>query len=230
MIRTRWYVLALVLIGLFVLAACGSDDASKTPITGDRLLTVTFDEPGAWEEGTYPAGETDPTSVLAIADGRYRIDHRADRSASFTWGAGGDAYENVIIEVETGQLSAEKDNLYGVLCRLSQDESGDWTGYALLISGDGHFGIADLAHGGLDFVLEWHQSDVIKQGQASNTIRAVCVDGYLAIYANDTFLGEVKDNMYRRPGQVGLIAGVTEGETVSIAFDNLTVYEGALDG
>jgi len=29
---------------------------------------------------------------------------------------------------------------------------------------------------------------------------------------------------------VGLIAGVTESETVSIAFDNLTVYEGALDG
>jgi len=67
-----------------------------------------------------------------------------------------------------------------------------------------------------------------RQGRASNTIRAVCVDDYLAIYANGTFLGEVKSSDYRRAGQVGLVAGVSRNKDIRVAFDNLAVYEGAI--
>jgi hypothetical protein len=48
------------------------------------------------------------------------------------------------------------------------------------------------------------------------------------VYANGKFLGDVKNDTYPRPGQVGLLAGVTGGGTVSIAFDNLAVYEGTV--
>ena len=41
-------------------------------------------------------------------------------------------------------MNEEKDNLYGVLCRLGTDSRDNTTGYALLISGDGHYGIAEL--------------------------------------------------------------------------------------
>jgi hypothetical protein len=229
-----------VLIGLVVsvtaailLAACGSDDPSKTAERGAELLAVTFDESGTWEEGAYPAGDS-PTVSLSIVEGRYQIDHQAERGASFIWGEGGsdvlsDSGENVIIEVQTEQLSAEKDNLYGVLCRLGEDTRGNATGYALLISGDGHYGIAELRSNSLSFLLDWHQTDTIHQGEALNTVRAICVDDYLALYVNDKFLGEVTDTMYQRSGPIGLIAGVTDEETVSIAFDNLTVYEGTLN-
>jgi hypothetical protein len=145
-----------------------------------------------------------------------------------TWGAGGDAYENVIIEVEAEQLSPEKDTLYGAMCRLVTDDSGNTTGYALLVSGDGQYGIAEVNGRSLSFLLDWHQSKTIKQGQAVNTIRAVCVDNYLAVYANGKFLGDVTSDTYRRPGQVGLIAGVTGGAEVYVAFDNLAVYDGSL--
>jgi hypothetical protein len=213
--------LALVIL----LAACASNDATKTATKGDELLAVTFDAPRSWEEGSY-AGDTEAT--LAIIDGRYQIDYRAGRSPSFVWGVGGDAYENVIVEVETEQLSATQDNLYGVICRLRLDDRGDPTGYALLISGDGHYGIAEITSDSLTFLLDWRQSAAVRQGRAMNTIRAVCADDYLAIYVNDKFMGEVKNETFRRAGQVALIAGVTGGAEVSVAFDNLAVYEGAI--
>ncbi|MCL4239151.1 MAG: hypothetical protein KJ047_12970 [Anaerolineae bacterium] len=226
--RTLFKLLIALGTAALALAACGGSDPSYRPVAGEMLFSESFDAPGSWEEGAYPPDAADPVSRLAIADGRYGIAHRAERAASFTWGAGGADYEEVIVEVRAEQLSAGKDNLYGVLCRLAQDDAGNWSGYALLISGDGHYGIADLSRGSLGFLLKWHQSDVIEQGQAANTIRAVCARNYLAVYANGQFLGEVKDSLYRRAGQVGLIAGANEGVTVHVAFDDLAIFAATL--
>lgn len=226
--RNLW-IAAVSLITMLILAACGSDDPDQTAVTGDVLLTQTFDAAGAWEEGAYPADADTPNATLAIVDGRYQIDFRADRSAALTWGSGVEAYTNVIVDVTLAQLGGDDDNLFGVACRLQEDADGNATGYVLVISGDGHYGIAELSRRSLDFLLEWHQTDVIKQGQAQNTLRAVCVDDYLAVYANGEFLGDVKDGQFPRAGQVALVAGGTNGNTVSVAFDDLTIYKGALD-
>ena len=226
----RGVVLGVMLMGVvLVLAGCGDDDPSKTVDQGAELLAVTFDETGTWETGIFPVGEV-PTSTLAIDEGQYQINHRAEDTASFIWGEGAldNSADNVIIDVQVEQLSEEKDNLYGVLCRLGTDSRDNTTGYALLISGDGHYGIAELKSNTLSFLLDWHQTDAINQGVATNTIRAICVEDYLALYVNDTFLGDIKDTMYPNSGPVGLIAGVIEEAAVNIAFDNLTVYEASL--
>ena len=215
-------VLAVMVGGALILAACGGDAPAQEVTQGEELFTVGFDAPGTWEEGAYPADA--PTSMLTIEEGRYQIDHRAGGSSSFTWGAGGEDYQDVLVEVNTEQLSTEDDNLYGVACRLAENSDGSQNGYALLISGDGHYGIATIKNDTLNFLLEWHQSDAIQQGQATNTIRAVCVENYLAIYANGEFLGDVTDNTYLRPGQVGLVAGVTRDSAVRITFDDLAGY------
>ena len=223
--KTR--VLVFGMLSVLLLAACGSDNASRNVEQGAQLLNVTFDAADDWETGTFPAD--DPTASLAIQDGRYRVTHSAERSASFTWGQDGEAFEDVIIEVTAEQISEYDNNLYGVACRLAEDERGNQTGYALLISGDGHYGIADLSHNSLDFLLEWHQTREIHEGQETNTIRAVCAADYLALYVNGEFLGEVEDDAYRRAGQVGLVAGVNKGESVEIAFDDLAVYAATID-
>jgi len=220
--------IVIVSAAALILAACGEDKPSETVTQGQELFSVTFDQPGSWEEGKYPIDAATPDSVLAITGGRYQIDLRAGQSASFTWGAAGDSYEDVVIEVDTEQLSSEKNNLYGVACRLVADAQGATTGYMLLISGDGNYGIAEMTNNALSFLVKWHQSGTIRQGRASNTIRAVCVDDYLAIYANDKFLGEVKNTDFQRAGQVGLVAGVTKGKDVSVAFDDLAVYEATI--
>ena len=227
----RWAImLGVLVLGVVVLAACGSDDPDRDVTAGDTLLRVTFDDAADWETGRYPAGADDPDMALVIEDGRYRIDFRAGRNAALTWGTGGDAREDVIVEVVAEQLSGSDDNLYGVGCRMVESEDGGMSGYVLLVSGDGHYGIAELSRNSLDFLLEWHQSDAINTGNAQNAIRAVCVDDYLAVYANGTFLGDVTDRRYVRPGQVALVAGVTSEGRVSVAFDDLVVSEGRLNG
>ncbi len=225
--RTRFLTGTFLLL-ILLLAACADDEPSRSVRSGDLLLSESFAAPQTWEQGIYPPDAATPDSQLVVQEGRYELFHRAGRTASFTWGAGADAPQDVIVEVSVEQLSADKDNLYGVLCRLAQDEAGQWSGYALLISGDGHYGIADLSRESLDFILEWHQSDAIRQGQALNTLRAVCADDYLALYANGEFLGEAKDSRYRRAGQIGLIAGVTASGEVRVAFDDLTVRAASL--
>jgi len=218
----RWIWIAAALI----LAACGSQDATQEANQGSELLSVTFDGPDDWETGAYPADN--PTSTLSINQGRYQIDHQSSNRASFAWGIGGQPAEDVIIDIDTEQLSSEKDNLYGVGCRMTVDEDGKGTGYVLLISGDGHYGIARMSNNSLIFLLNWHQSEQIKQGRAKNSLRAVCVENYFALYVNGEFMGEITDNRYRRAGQMGLIAGVNKDGDVSIIFDNLKVYEGTL--
>ncbi|GAB4414389.1 MAG: hypothetical protein Kow00106_09480 [Anaerolineae bacterium] len=221
-------VMGSSLLVALVLSACGSDEPSRAVLVGDVLLSEPFDAPLSWEQGLYPPDAVTPTSQLAVIDGQYVLYHRAERTASFTWGAGVATAQDVVVEVSAEQLSSEKDNLYGVLCRLARDDEGAWSGYALLISGDGHYGIADYSRESLDFLLDWHQSAAIRQGQALNTLRAVCVDDYLALYANGKFLGEVRDGRYQRDGQVGVIAGVKAGGEVRVAFDDLTLFAGSL--
>ncbi len=220
-------LLSVTLVAALVLAACQREPRHEVA-TGETLLSVSFDDPREWETGTYPVGAEEPESILSVVDGRFRIEHRSPRSPSFTWSLGGDSYEDVVIEVDSEQLSEEENNLYGVACRLAPDANGDASGYAILISGDGYYGFARIASRSLTFLVDWHQSDAINQGQASNRIRAVCVDDYLALYVNDEFMGDITDTTYTQPGQVGLIAGVTQGATISIEFDDLTVYEGRI--
>ncbi|WP_119066082.1 hypothetical protein [Aggregatilinea lenta] len=224
--KGRW--LGLLLVALLAASACQPDPRHQVE-TGQELLSVAFDDPAAWETGAYPVNVEEPDTTLSMVDGRFRLDHHATTSPSFTWSMGGDPYQDVVIEVETQQLSDEENNLYGVACRLATDATGDATGYVLLISGDGYFGFARLANRSLEFLIDWRQNNAIRKGTASNSMQAVCVGNYLALSVNGEFLGDVVDDTYMsQTGQVGMVAGVTRDAMVSIEFDNLTVYEGRI--
>ena len=214
-----------------VLTACGSE-RSQVPVQGNLLFAESFDASGTWEEGIFPASsENTPDSSLAVQDGRYTITYHAGRGASFIWGVAGADHpqaRDVIIEVDAEQISAHKNNLYGVMCRLSETASGT-RGYAFLISGDGYYGIAELENNNLTFLKEWHQSGALNEGQASNTLEAICVGDYLALYANGEFLGEVTGAEYGTEGAIGLIGGSSANNAIEVTFDDLSVYAGTIE-
>lgn len=219
----------LLALAMLALAAC-SGEAAPAIETGAVIATETFDTRGAWEEGTYPMDAATPDSVLAITDGRYVLAHSAGRAASFTWGVGSETLDDVIIEVEAEQLSSDGDNLYGIGCRLSGDSPDNQTGYVFLISGDGHYGIGELRNQIITFdgLLPWRQSGVIHQGAATNTLRAACLGDTLALTVNGEFLGSADGSAYRRAGQIGFFAGAGAGQSIEVAFDNLTLSEGSV--
>lgn len=199
---------------VLLLAACGGP--SREYETGEVLLTESFNEAAAWE--TYVGGEDD----FRVVDGAYRTQ---TGDGGYIWGLNEMAHDNVVIEVTSTQLSAHENNAYGVMCRSDTSNNGD--GYYFLISGDGYYAISKGEGEDVNELVEWTTSSAINQGQASNTIRAVCVDDYLALYVNGKFVADTEDSEYTS-GYAGFAAAAFEGGNADITFDNLTITAASL--
>ena len=67
-------------------------------------------------------------------------------------------------------------------------------------------------------------SETIKQGAASNHIRADCVGDSLSLYVNGEKLASANDSEYSN-GDVGLLAGAFDTTGTDIHFDNFSVLK-----
>ena len=201
--------------------------ATPPPATVTRRLTSTpapeisailfqddFSDAGSgWEVGDYEGGG------VGYDSGVYFVTSLG--SSSTMWGVASQSFADVVIEVETTQVSApaNHNNDYGVVCR----EQGDGSGYYLLISGDGGYAILRAAGGNFDPLVEWTGSDVIRQGNATNYIRAICDGDYLALSVNGELLAEAHDTTFGR-GDIAFTATSYEDEPTEVHFDDLVVY------
>jgi hypothetical protein len=138
------------------------------------------------------------------------------------WGVANVSFNDVIIEVDVTQVSApaNNNNDYGVACREQGDGTGH--GYYLLISGDGYYGIAKAEDEEFEWLVDWAASDVIRQGNATNHIRAVCDGSTLALFVNGQRLATTEDDTFTG-GDIALTATSYEAEPTEIHFDNLVV-------
>jgi hypothetical protein len=95
-------------------------------------------------------------------------------------------------------------------------------GYLFLLQGNGSYAI--MRSRGRDIVplVDWAPSDQVQPAPGRNHIRAICVGDYLALYVNDTFVAEARDDSFAS-GQVGLVAGAANRLGADIQFDNLSV-------
>jgi hypothetical protein len=210
--KNRGWWCALVLL----LAGCATAQPTLRYTTGDVLLEEDFSRETAWE------GYRDDAigANFRVEDGGYRA---RIGSESFMWGLNAREHSDVVIEVETVQHSEDDNNAYGVMCRA--DPSNDSDGYYFLISGDGMWSIRRGTQGdGVEALVEWTRSSAIRGGRSLNTLRAVCVGDYLALWVNGEFAGEARDTLYSR-GFAGLTAAARSDSQTDIAFDNLTIYE-----
>lgn len=204
----------LVLAAFLVLAACASP--SREYSTSDELLSESFDNSDAWE--TYVSGSID----FQVDDGVYRVQTGDE---GYIWGLNDQEHNNVVIEVTSTQTSSYENNAYGVMCRSDVSNNGD--GYYFMISGDGYYTISKGEGDSVNQLVEWTSSSAINKGQESNTIRAVCIDNYLALYVNDKFLAEIVDADYIT-GYAGFAATAFEGGDVDVSFDDLTITAASL--
>ncbi len=183
---------------------------------GKALLTESFDSPDAWES----FDDNDRKEHLYVSDGAYIISTGGDL---YIWGQNKDVVQNDVITVDVTLEDGPDTSGYGVICRASDDNKG--IGYYLLISGDGFYSIMRSDPDAAKFIplVNWAESSAINKGAATNTITAVCVDDYLAIYANGTKLGEAHDSTYSE-GVTGLTAASGQPGVVNIKFDNLGIF------
>ncbi len=206
--------LIILVAMVLLLAACGGP--SQEYETGEVLLTESFDEAAAWE--TYIQDE----DAFQVVDGAYRTQ---TGDGGYIWGLNEVEHDDVVMEVTATQLSSHENNAYGVMCRSDTSNNGD--GYYFLISGDGYYAISKGEGDNVTELVEWATSSAINQGQATNTIRAVCIDDYLALYVNGKFVADTTDGDYAS-GYAGFAAAAFDGGNTDISFDNLTITAASL--
>lgn len=217
---------ALILIALVLAAAAmacstltdllpGGGGGSASIPEGDLVFDDDFSDPNSgWEIGDYPGGS------VGYKSGTYFVTSVGEGTTM--WGVAGRTFSDVVIRVDATQISAptNDNNDYGVVCRLQENADG----YYLLISGDGLFSIL-LAEGeSFTPLVDWTESDVINQGNRTNSIAAVCDGSSLALYVNGEQLATTSDSTFRS-GDIALTATSYESEMTEVQFDNLEVTE-----
>ncbi len=193
----------------------GDDPAVPPPPPENVLFQDDFsDSNSGWEVGDYDDGD------VGYKDGVYFV--TSVNLETLMWGVAGRSFDNVIIEVDAIQVAAgsTNDNAYGVACR----EQGSGDGYYLRISGDGYYSIAKAANGEFTALVEWAESSAIKQGNATNHIRAVCNGTTLELFVNGQSAGSVQDSTFTS-GDIALTATTYEDGETEVHFDNLMVLK-----
>ncbi len=215
--KSFYALLALLLASLACaipnpLAGGGSDGSSAA---GGVLFSDDFGSTDTgWEVGDYQTGS------VGYGSGVYFV--RALGNGDTMWGQASRSFTDVHIEVDAAQIEAPSNdnNDYGVICRLQSDGSG----YYLLISGDGFYSILMGTQGGFEQLVDWTTSNLIRQGNTSNHITAICQGSNLSLYVNGDLLATATDSTFST-GDIGLTATSYESTSTLVHFYNLVVSQ-----
>lgn len=184
-------------------------------VKAEVLFQDDFSNPkSGWEAAEYDAGK------VGYGNGYYYVVSYGNGDTM--WGVANRSFSDVVIEVDATQVSAPSNNNtdYGVICRTADPESG--VGYYLLISGDGYYAIAKGTDEGYKWLVDFTESSAIRQGNATNHIRAVCNGSNLSLTVNGVLLAEVEDSEFTS-GDIALTATSYESDPAEVHFDNLVV-------
>lgn len=205
-----------LLIGLLIIsfaAACSSAPAASVPIErGDMLLRNPFDDPLSWDAFGFGS------LVLNISDGHYNV---AAPGGGYIWALNNQLHSDVEIVATVENLGDNPQTIYGIMCRAHPLDNG--IGYYFLISADGRYGMRIGEGNRIRVLVPFTASSAIRTGKAINTIRAVCVGDYLAMYVNDQFVTEERYD-WLQEGYAGLAFNTDDGKSLQIAYDEITIY------
>lgn len=210
--RARWIACTILLVTLPLACSRLSQSRSDLP-PGSIIFQDDFsDENSGWNRAATDGGESD------YADGMYRI--LVNLPDTDIWALSGVDLADVSVEATALKVGGDRDNRFGLVCRA--DDQGNF--YTFIISSDGFWGIGKVrgADYGLVDMDTMYPSEAIRQGSATNTLRADCWGDTLAFYVNGQKLAEVQDSEFTT-GDVGFIAGSYGSPGVDIRFDDFTL-------
>jgi tRNA A-37 threonylcarbamoyl transferase component Bud32 len=179
------------------------------------MIHDSFDDPeSGWDVEAFDGGS------LSYGEGVYVI--RAEDSDYYYVGQAHVSLADVVIDVQATQVlgPANDNNYYGTGCRLQSDGGG----YLFIVSGQGYYAIyREDGDGGGEFLVDWTESDVVQQGDATNRLRATCDGTRLALAVNGEPVAEIEDATYTT-GDVLLVASTLEDDPTEVHFDDVLVY------
>lgn len=190
-----------------LLAAC-----SAAPPVSDLPFRDDFSSPASgWM--------TTDTDQLRIAYEEGALHFRVNVPDNAAWAVAGKRAADFILDVDAAQVEGPDNNHYGVIVRYADDKNF----YRLDISGDGYYSVQRYRDGAWEMLINWPESDAIRQGATTNHLRVIAEGPRLTWVVNGTTVAEIEDADIL-VGDVGLTAGTFPDESgVHIAFDNFGV-------
>ena len=136
------------------------------------------------------------------------------------WSIGKQVYGDVELESAVQQLSSERNNAYGLVCRAAKNDSAN--GYYFLISGDGLVSIRRIERDLSSPIVDWTPHNAVRQGERTNRLRAICAGDYLAFYVNNQLVAEGTDGRFAE-GLAGFAASGSEDGSVQVNFERFSI-------
>lgn len=131
---------------------------------------------------------------------------------------------DVKIEVDAAKTSGPDVNLFGVICRYTENTDAQTFDFYYLVTGsDGYAAIILIDDSQSNLLNETFTTDVVNP-DSSNHISAVCNGGNLSLSVNGTQVLSAEDSTLTT-GDVGLVAGTFDEPNVDISFDNFVVTQ-----
>jgi hypothetical protein len=198
-------------LSAMLLAGCGGAAAAEIAAQ-EVLLETDFSEEGSWPEML----DMETRTAVQYTNDGYEL---SSATAAYVWSFSEASYTDVVLETAVEQLSPERNNAYGLVCRAS---SSNRNGYYFLISGDGFVSIRRVDRGLSTPIVDWIPQNAVRQGQRSNQLQAICAGEYLALYVNGQLVAEGMDGRFSQ-GVMGFAASGSEDGSVQVTFTNLTI-------
>lgn len=208
----KFTFLLLFAVLSLVLAGCGGSPAEDVAAE-EVLLETDFTSQEDWSEML----DMEAGKAVQLTNDGYEL---SSNSASYVWSFAENVYEDVVLETAVRQLSAERNNAYGLVCRASGGDSRN--GYYFLITGDGLVSIRRVERNLSSPIADWTPNNAVRQGERSNQLRAICAGDYLALYVNNQLVAEGTDGRFTQ-GLVGFAASGSEDGSVQVNFENFTI-------
>lgn len=204
---------------LLMLPGCGGAAApAPSQLLGysDVRLQYHFDAPETdWDIFTAEANQ----AFFRVAEGA--LEAAVVPNRGYIWSLNHRRHRDISIEAQVEQTRGATGNGFGLMCRA--DAIGN--GYYFIISSAGQFAILKATSDRIDPqpLVSWQPSSAIRRGDGRNALRAVCVQDYLAFFANDVFLAETRDSQFSA-GEAG-VALAAVGQTAWARFDAIILRD-----
>lgn len=209
-------LLGMVLTAVTFAVGCVSNKPAECNV-GGSLFADDFNSGNQCGWALYNQSGT----VTEIVQDRLQI--TANQPGQIWWTNPSRNFDDVIINVDTQQMSGPDDNAYGIICRYQSEENF----YIFLISGDGYYAIGKYQSGSEQVIYlsgdgQYAESSTINTGAASNQLRASCIGNELSLAINGIPVATVQDPTFVT-GDVGIAATTFEPGPAVIQFDNFQV-------
>lgn len=189
---------------------------SKTPNSKILFQDDFSDTSSGWDRNSWANGATD------YKDNAYWV--QIEKQSYDVWANPGLNFDgDISIEVDATKMDGENDDDYGLICRYS-GESSTPNFYYFIISSDGFAVIGKKTAGENEYLSsdKMQRNDAIKQGRATNHLRADCIGSTLSFYVNGQMIASVTDTAFT-DGDIGLMGGTFDIPSTEFSFDNLIV-------